>query len=68
MISMAMMEFKNVFKSFGSGTSQTDVLKDINLTVEEGEFLVILGFSGTGKTTLIKLMACMEIPTTGEDT
>jgi nitrate/nitrite transport system ATP-binding protein len=44
------------------------VLKNINLEVEEGEFLVILGFSGTGKTTLINLMAGLDTPTKGEVT
>lgn len=61
-----MIEFKNVSKSFGEGDSKTEVLKDISLSVEEGEFLVLLGFSGTGKTTLINLMAGLEHPTKGE--
>ncbi|MDJ0859782.1 MAG: ABC transporter ATP-binding protein [Dinoroseobacter sp.] len=65
---MSVLEFKNVSKSFGDGTSRTDVLKDINLTVEDGEFLVLLGFSGTGKTTLINLMAGLEMPTKGHVT
>ena len=59
-----MMEFKNVSKSYG----ESPVLKDITLSVEEGEFLVLLGFSGTGKTTLINLMAGLEMPTSGEIT
>ncbi|MEM6408795.1 MAG: ABC transporter ATP-binding protein [Pseudomonadota bacterium] len=63
---MAVLDFKGVSKSFGEGTDRTDVLKDINLSVEEGEFLVLLGFSGTGKTTLINLMAGLETPTAGE--
>ncbi|MEM9392350.1 MAG: ABC transporter ATP-binding protein [Pseudomonadota bacterium] len=62
---MSVLEFKNVYKSFGEGASRTDVLKDINLTVEDGEFLVLLGFSGTGKTTLINLMAGLEMPSKG---
>ena len=59
---MAFLELKSVSKSYG----ETPVLKDIDLAVEEGEFLVLLGFSGTGKTTLINLMAGLEMPTRGE--
>ncbi|MEO0862879.1 MAG: ATP-binding cassette domain-containing protein, partial [Pseudomonadota bacterium] len=62
---MSFLSFDNVSKSFGEGTGRTDVLKDIKLDVAEGEFLVILGFSGTGKTTLINLMAGLERPTAG---
>ena len=62
---MAVIEFSNVTKSFGEGTARTDVLKNIDLKVEDGEFLVLLGFSGTGKTTLINLMAGLEKPSKG---
>ena len=65
---MSVIEFKSVSKSFGQGTAATPVLKDINLNVEDGEFLVLLGFSGTGKTTLINLMAGLETPTKGSVT
>ncbi|WP_420326783.1 ABC transporter ATP-binding protein [Mameliella sp.] len=65
---MAVIDFNNVSKSFGEGTHATPVLKDIDLKVQEGEFLVILGFSGTGKTTLINLMAGLEMPTAGSVT
>lgn len=65
---MSMIEFKNVSKFFDAGTERTEVLKDISLSVEEGEFLVLLGFSGTGKTTLINLMAGLDAPSTGEVT
>ncbi|MCI5097230.1 MAG: ABC transporter ATP-binding protein [Rhodobacteraceae bacterium] len=62
---MSILKFDNVSKSFGEGTQRTDVLKNINLEVAEGEFLVLLGFSGTGKTTLINLMAGLDTPTEG---
>ncbi|MEL7280996.1 MAG: ABC transporter ATP-binding protein [Pseudomonadota bacterium] len=65
---MAILELSNVSKSFGEGTARTDVLKNINLNVKEGEFLVLLGFSGTGKTTLINLLAGLDIPTKGTAT
>ena len=65
---MSVIAFKNVSKSFGQGTAATDVLRNITLEVQEGEFVVLLGFSGTGKTTLINLMAGLEKPTRGEVT
>ena len=58
---MGLLQFNNVSKSYG----EMSVLKDINLDVTEGEFVVILGFSGTGKTTLINLMAGLEQPSSG---
>jgi len=61
---MGILEFKDVSKSYG----ETPVLKGINLDVAEGEFVVLLGFSGTGKTTLINLMAGLEHPTSGSVT
>ncbi|WP_171208572.1 MULTISPECIES: ABC transporter ATP-binding protein [unclassified Ruegeria] len=65
---MGILSIKNASKSFGEGAGRTDVLKGIDLDVEEGEFLVILGFSGTGKTTLINLLAGLDTPTSGEIT
>ncbi len=63
---MALLELKNVSKSFGSGPSQIDVLSDINLSVHEGEFVAIVGFSGSGKTTLINLINGLLFPDKGE--
>lgn len=63
---MAILDLKNVSKSYGEGDTATHVLKNITLSVEDGEFLVILGFSGTGKTTLINLIAGLEMPDRGE--
>ncbi|MBO9465385.1 ABC transporter ATP-binding protein [Tropicibacter sp. R15_0] len=61
----SILKFENVNKGFGEGIHRTEVLKDINLDIEEGEFLVILGFSGTGKTTLVNLMAGLDQPSAG---
>lgn len=63
---MAILEFKNVCKGFGTGLDRKDVLKNISLSVQEGEFLAILGFSGTGKTTLINQIAGLAQPDSGE--
>ncbi|WP_027255947.1 ABC transporter ATP-binding protein [Leisingera aquimarina] len=65
---MSILEFSNVCKRFGEGTARTTVLRNISLSVQEGEFLVLLGFSGTGKTTLINLMAGLEAPSDGSVT
>lgn len=62
---MGIIEFNNVFKGFGDGLSRSEVLRDVNLSVNEGEFLAILGFSGTGKSTLINHMAGLEFPDRG---
>ena len=58
---MIALSLTNVSKSFGS----VEVLKDINLTVEEGEFVVFVGPSGCGKSTLLRVVAGLEDPTTG---
>ncbi len=65
---MSILKLENVSQSFGTGTHATHVLKNIDLEVKEGEFLVLLGFSGTGKTTLINLMAGLEQPSKGKIT
>ena len=62
---MSFLEISNVSKSYGEGATRTDVLDNINLKVEEGEFIAIVGFSGTGKTTLISLLAGLIEPDTG---
>ncbi len=65
---MGILKLDNVSKSYGEGTHATPVLNGIDLEVQEGEFLVLLGFSGTGKTTLINLLAGLESPTNGSVT
>ncbi|MGE0563437.1 MAG: ABC transporter ATP-binding protein [Pseudolabrys sp.] len=63
---MAILELKNVSKSYGAEPARTRVLKDVSLKVEDGEFVAIVGFSGSGKTTLISLMAGLTMPDSGE--
>ena len=62
---MGILTLNNVSKGFSEGAAHTEVLRDINLTVAEGEFVAILGFSGTGKSTLMNLIAGLEFPDTG---
>jgi nitrate/nitrite transport system ATP-binding protein len=63
---MALMELKDVGKRYGEGNAAAAVLEHVNLTIEEGEFVAIVGFSGAGKTTLVSLMAGLETPSAGE--
>jgi nitrate/nitrite transport system ATP-binding protein len=63
---MAVLELKGVWAGYGSSQARTEVLKGIDLAVEECELLAVLGFSGTGKTTLISLLAGLRQPDKGE--
>ncbi|RJE71446.1 MULTISPECIES: ABC transporter ATP-binding protein [Reichenbachiella] len=63
---MAFLELNNVSKSYGTGKDKVEVLKDINLHIEEGEFVAIVGFTGSGKTTLINLVNGLLFPDEGE--
>ncbi|MBU2975015.1 ABC transporter ATP-binding protein [Zobellia sp. B3R18] len=63
---MAYLELNNVYKSYGTDENVTNVLSDINLTIEEGEFVAIVGFTGSGKTTLVNLINGLLKPTSGE--
>ena len=62
---MPFLEIKNLSKSYGKGPAKSQVLADINLTIDEGEFVAIVGYSGAGKTTLISLLAGLIAPDSG---
>lgn len=57
---------ENVTKKFISQNKELEVVKDINLSVDDGEFLCLLGPSGSGKTTILRMIAGLDFPTTGE--
>ena len=63
---MAYLELNNVSKTFGTGDSTSHVSDKINLHIEEGEFVAIVGFTGSGKTTLVNLINGLDTPTSGE--
>ena len=59
---MAMLEIKNLSKSFGD----LEVLRDVNISVNQGEVVVIIGPSGSGKSTMLRCINLLESPTGGE--
>ena len=62
---MPILEMKDICKDYYRGKEPVRVLKNINLTVERGEYLAIMGPSGSGKTTLMNLIGCLDVPTSG---
>ena len=63
---MAILKLTDICKDYEQGKEPVRVLKNINLTVEKGEYLAIMGPSGSGKTTLMNLIGCLDVPTSGE--
>ena len=59
---MATLKLENIFKNFG----ETEVLKDINLSIDDKEFVVFVGPSGCGKTTLLRIICGLEEATSGK--
>lgn len=62
---MAILELTDICKDYQQGKEPVRVLKNINLTVEQGDYLAIMGPSGSGKTTLMNLIGCLDVPTSG---
>src|SRR6266516_1516300 len=59
-------ELRGVTKSYGSGSTQVDAVREVDLRIEAGEFVAIAGPSGSGKTTLLQLLGALDRPTRGE--
>ena len=62
---MAILKLTDICKDYMQGKEPVRVLKNINMTVEKGEYLAIMGPSGSGKTTLMNLIGCLDVPTSG---
>lgn len=63
---MEILKVKNLCKSYGKGEAKVDALKNINLSINKGEFVAIVGPSGSGKSTLLHLLGGVDNPTSGE--
>ncbi len=62
---MAILKLTDICKDYVQGKEPVRVLKNVNMTVEQGEYLAIMGPSGSGKTTLMNLIGCLDVPTSG---
>ena len=63
---MNLLEVKNISKTYGTGETAVEALKDVSFSVEKGEFLSIVGESGSGKSTLLNMIGALDSPTAGK--
>ncbi len=57
---------KSVSKEYDLGKTKVEALKNVNIEIKKGEFISISGPSGSGKTTMLNIIGCLDVPTTGE--
>lgn len=62
---MALIEIKDMYKIYKMGSEEVHALDGIDLTIEEREFVAIIGASGSGKSTLMNMIGCLDTPTSG---
>ena len=63
---MSLIELKNVCKIYNEGQeSQVNALDGVSLTIDRGEFVAVIGTSGSGKSTMMNILGCLDVPTRG---
>jgi putative ABC transport system ATP-binding protein len=62
---MALIELHDVFKIYDMGAEKVHALNGVDLAIERGEYIAIMGSSGSGKSTMMNLLGCLDTPTSG---
>ena len=60
-----LIDLQNIYKIYPMGTEQVHALDGISLTIDQGEFVAIVGQSGSGKSTCMNIIGCLDVPTSG---
>lgn len=62
----ALIEFRNITKTYGQGQAAFQALRGVDLRIDEGDFVAVMGPSGSGKSTAMNIIGCLDVPTSGE--
>lgn len=62
----ALVEINNICKIYNPGENEVRALDHVSVSIDEGEFVAIIGQSGSGKSTLMNMLGCLDVPTSGE--
>ena len=63
---MELLTVQHLCKTYGSGDTKVDALRDVSFSMEKGEFAAVIGESGSGKSTLLHCIGALDVPTSGE--
>ena len=60
-----LLEIRDMYKIYAIGDEPVHALDGVSLTVDDGEFVAIMGSSGSGKSTMLNILGCLDVPTKG---